>query len=116
MTDNPAAINRPITDDERALMLSLAIRCMADQSDLPHTDGNCPACAVGEAVIGEFGERGEIHLYGDAIDCYMSVGATEEFVHCTREWLAFHAEHPEAIDMDKHRRQIPNARGDEGGA
>ena len=35
-------------------------------------------------------------------------GPNHVLVHVTREWLPFHAEQPEAIDLDKHRHPIDN--------
>lgn len=106
MTDASAPVNRPLTDNERQLMLDLAVRVIADQSGIPHTAGQCQACSVSATVLDEFIEKGEVHLHGDVMDCYLDVGPNRGMVHATREWLAFHAEHPEAIDFDRHRRQI----------
>jgi hypothetical protein len=107
--DKPAAINRPLTDDERDLMRALTVRVIADQSGIPHTADDCRACSVVATVLDEFAERGEVHLYGDAVDCYMAVGPNEKLVHATREWLAFFAANPsEPIDLDHYRRPLPD--------
>lgn len=106
----PAAINRPLTDAERQLMNLLAITVVANQSGIPHTVAPCQSCAVAASVLDEFAEQGEVHVHGDAIDCYMSVGPNVKMVHATREWLAYHAEHPEAIDLHRHGRVIEGDR------
>jgi hypothetical protein len=106
MSDDPAPVNRPLTDDERMLMLMLGVRVIADQVDIPHTADNCPACTASAAALDSFMEQGDVHLHGDEFDCYLSVGPNEKMVHATREWLAFHAEHPEAIDTSRHRRPL----------
>lgn len=101
-----AMSNRPLTDAERQLMLGLAVRVIADQSGIPHTDddGYCEACAASASAVGQFIEDGGVQVRGDAFNCYLDVGPNTGVVHATREWLAFHAEHPEAIDFDKHCR------------
>lgn len=106
MTDQPAPINRPLTDAERSLLLDLAVRVIADQSGIPHTDGECRSCSVSASVLEEFVDTGQVYAHGDRINCYLDVGPNRKMVHATREWLAFHAEHPEAIDLDKHRRPL----------
>lgn len=108
---NPAPINRPVTNDERALMVILAVRVLADQSGIPHTATDCPACTASAAALDRFAKEGRVHLRGDEFDCYLDVGPTAGLVHATREWLAFHAEHPEAIDFDRHRTTVQ--RGDQ---
>jgi hypothetical protein len=110
--DNRAPINRPLTDDERALLTTLATRVIADQSGIPHTEGVCRACSVAATVLDGFVDEGDVHVYGDAYDCYLAVGPNRELVHTARDWLAFHAEHPEAIDYDKHCHPI-NKEADE---
>lgn len=110
--DNRAPINRGLTDDERNLMTTLAIRVIADQSGIPHTSGTCRACSVAATVLDGFTNDGEVHVYGDAYDCYLAVGPNRELVHTARDWLAFHAEHPEAIDYDKHRHPITKEAGE----
>ena len=105
MTDQPAPVNRPLTDAERALLLTLATRVIADQSDIPHNDGTCRACSVAATALESFVDEGEVHIRGDAYDCILAVG-DNRIVHATREWLSFHADHPEAIDYDKHRHPL----------
>lgn len=112
MTDNRAPINRDLTDAERDLMTTLAIRVIADQSGIPHTEGECRACSVAATVLGGFVDEGDVHVYGDAYDCYLAVGPNRELVHTARDWLAFHAEHPEAIDYSKHCHPITKEAGE----
>lgn len=104
MTNQPAPINRPISDAERQLMLDLAVRVIADQSGIAHTSGICEACAISASVLAEFVDNAEVRLRGDNVHCYLDVGPNDGLVHATREWLTFHAEHPEAIDYNRHCR------------
>lgn len=92
-------INRPLTDAERSLINALAIRVVAEQG------GTTPETAA--AALDAFTADGEVFLQGDATDVHLVV-AGSPIVHVTREWLAFHAEHPEAIDWQRHGRVIPS--------
>lgn len=96
MTDNPTPINRALTDAERTLMAHLASAVLAQQLGI----------TVDLAAHQLKHYPGEIHLRGDAIDCELTLDGTV-VVHCTREWLAFFASHPdEVIDLDKYARPI----------
>ncbi|WP_210687513.1 hypothetical protein [Mycolicibacterium sp. GESEQ-9] len=93
-------INRPLTDAERSLINALAIRVVAEQGG---TDLETAA-----AALDTFTEEGQAFLQGNATDVHLVV-AGNPIVHVTREWLAFHAEHPEAIDWERHGRLIPRS-------
>jgi len=100
-----APINRPLTDAERDLLNLLAIRVIADQTGV--TD-QAAADALDDLI-----ERDGLYLEGDAHDVYVKTGTPGDgpnhvLVPATREWLAFHAEQPEAIDLDRHRHPIDN--------
>jgi hypothetical protein len=87
-----------LTDEERSLLNMLAIRVVAEQGG---TDLETAA-----AALDTFTEKGQVILQGDATDVHLVVSG-KPIVHATREWLAFHAEHPEAIDWGRHGRVIP---------
>lgn len=93
------AINRPLTDDERSLMNMLAIGVVARET-------HCTADTAAN-VLDQHAAEGNVLLRGDAYNAYLDV-CGNSIVHCTREWLAFHAEHPEAIDLQRHGRVIPD--------
>jgi hypothetical protein len=92
------AINRPLTDEERHLVNLLAIASVAHQTGVDER-------AAAEA-LDTFTETGEVVLHVDAENVYLEV-AGKVLVHCERAWLAFHAEHPEAIDLARHAHRIP---------
>ena len=99
MTDQPVPIDRPLTDAERTLMAHLASAVLAQQIGI----------TVNEAADQLKNYPGEIHLTGDAIDCYLTLDG-QTIVHVTREWLAFFASHPdEVIDLDKYAQPIDEA-------
>ena len=92
MTDNPVAINRPITDEERTLMAHLAAAVIAKQTNT--------TIEIAADALKNY--EGEIHLSGNNIDCYMTLDG-KVLVHVTREFLAFYASNPdEVIDLDKY--------------
>lgn len=93
MSTNPAAINRPLTDDERSLMNRLAIVVVARET-------RCTADTAAN-VLDQHAAEGNVLLRGDAYNAYLDV-CGKTIVHCARDWLAFHAEHPEAIDLQRH--------------
>ena len=103
MTDNdhnPAPINRPLTDEERSLMNMLAIEIVAQQT-------GCDADTAA-ATLDQLASESEItlrHVYLEACG--------KVLVHATREGLAFHAEHPEAIDPARHAHPISDDDTDE---
>lgn len=79
-TDTPR-FDRPLNEDERALMLTLAVQVIVYR--LSCTE-NVAAAAL------------------DATDCSLKVSTTHadlysngyRIVHCARDWLAFHASFP----------------------
>lgn len=84
------AINRPLTDEERHLMNLMAIAVVGHQT----------RCTSDEAaqVLDKLAGEGDVILKSDAEDARLVVSG-KAIVHAKRDWLAFHAEHPEAIDM-----------------
>lgn len=111
MTENthkPAPINRPLTDDERWLMGQLAVNVLAANIGGTHTEDDCKTCDAAKALMYKYIDKGEVHLTGDAVDAYLSIDGTS-IVHVERDWLAFHAEHPEAIDLDRHTLLRPSS-------
>jgi hypothetical protein len=97
------AINRPLTDDERSLLMQLAIWTIAEQTGV--TDQ-----AAADA-LDDLNEREGLFFCGDSKDAYITAGERHHvIVHAERDWVSFHAQHPEAIDLKKHGRWIK--RGD----
>lgn len=92
-------INRPLTDEERHLVNMLAIASVAHQT-------GCDQQTAANA-LDTFTETGDVILRGDTENVYLEVSG-KVLVHCERDWLAFHAEHPEAIDLQRHARRIPD--------
>ena len=110
-TENLAAVNRPITDDERTLIKQLCIYCVADQTGVT----NEAAVAALENII----ETEGIYMHGDSYNVWVKVGTEGDgkdhrtLVHVTREWLAFYAANPdEPLDFDQHRVFIKEGKGD----
>jgi hypothetical protein len=91
------AINRPLTGDERSLINMLAVRVVA------HQTGSDDQTAV--LVLDQLAGEGEVFLREDPEVAYLEV-CGKVIVSAERDWLAFHAEHPEAIDVDRHGRWI----------
>ena len=73
-------INRPLTDDERSLLLRLAVDVVAGQL-------GCHPEAAADALDGL-----AVTLRGDARDVYLDANG-RQIVHTTRDWLAWHATH-----------------------
>lgn len=94
MTDQPAPVNRPLTDPERHLIAHLAAAVLAQQT----------GCTIEVAadVLGTYADEGRMHLKGDSVDCHLTVDG-KVLVHVTREFLSFFASNPdEVIDLDKY--------------
>lgn len=75
------AINRPLNDDERRLMMELAVGSVSRQT------------GVSAEVAFDVLDGMRLTLEGDSQDAYLSAGGTV-LVHVERDWLAFHAAHP----------------------
>ena len=96
MPDQPAAVNRPLTDDERHLLTQLTIWVIAEQTGV--TDDEA-AQALND-IAREIG----IHRQGDNIDVHVITGNGHVLLHCTREWLAYWAHTEEELTIDELRR------------
>lgn len=79
MSTGPVAVNRPLTDDERAILLRLGARTLTNQMD-------CTTEAALEA-LDVFAARGLLRLTGDAYDAYLVVDG-RPLTHTTRQFLA----------------------------
>jgi hypothetical protein len=89
------SIDRPLNDDERSLLLRLAIATLAEQ-----TGSNEQTAAD---ALDHFTEEGKAIIRGDGEDVYLEV-AGNVLVHARRDWLAFHASFPGHDPMaDGHR-------------
>lgn len=91
-----AAINRPMTDDERELMKQLAVWTIAEQ-----TGASDKAAAD---WLDDLIDREGMTLEYDVRDAYIKTIAHDRvIVHATREWLAFFAAHPdEPVDVAEY--------------
>ena len=76
------AIDRPLTDPERYLLLHLAAKAVAEQA-------GCSIDRAGDALY-RAAEGGKLTFIGDASVVDVVV-AGKTLVHCTREWLAWTA-------------------------
>lgn len=88
------AINRPLTTDERELLMQVAIWCVAEQTGI--TD------ETAADVLDDLNERDGLYLEGDALDAYITTGTGKIILHCEREWLAFFAHQDEPVDLRKY--------------
>lgn len=99
MTGNPTPINRPLTDDERDLLAQLTIWVIADQTGV--TDE-----AAAEA-LDDLNQKSGLSMQGDNIDAYVKTTEHRHVIlHCTREWLAFHAHSGEQLTSEELRRAL----------
>jgi len=100
MTDQPARIDRPITDDERTLIKQLCIAAVANQTGVSE---EAAADALDDLI-----EKHGMYMEGDTQNVYVRTGTPGDgknhvLVHVTREWLSFYASHPdEPINLDDH--------------
>jgi hypothetical protein len=101
--DQPTpAIERRLTDDERELIMQLAIWTIAEQTGVSDQ-------AAADALDDLIEREGLFHV-GDAHDAYIKTGKYgHTIVHATREWLAFYAHSGQPLtrdDLNKYGRQI----------
>lgn len=101
----PAAINRPLTDRERALLDELARWVIVEQK------GWTDAQAVDwlEATNNKVG----IHRHGNTTNAYVSTGDGRLLLHVTREWLAYWAHTDEQINDTELRGYVQFFRQEE---
>jgi hypothetical protein len=91
-----AEINRPLTDEERSLLLALATRNIADETGCTHDKAS--------DVLENFVTRGQVELAGDARVVRVLV-AGHLRVEAARDWLAFHAAYPGNDPMKDEKRE-----------
>lgn len=102
--DNRAPVRRPLDDDERELLTQLAIWCLAEQTGVSDAEA--------QRALDQLNKESGLDIAGDHYDVYVQTrehGHT--IVHCTREWLDFHAHSGEQLTSDELRRVL--ARGKE---
>lgn len=105
VTDQPAAINRPLTDEERDLIRQVAIWLVAEQHGI--TDEQAAD------YLEYLTECRGLYMQGDDRNVWVKTGTPDDptsytLVHFTREWLAFFASHSdEPIDLRKYVKEIP---------
>lgn len=96
-TVNNIPIRRPLTPQECHLLRMLAVAVVAHQ-------GNCPQ-EIAAQVLDQYAAEGAVSMDANNTDAHLRING-DVIVHATRDWLAFHAEHPEAIDPHRHARVI----------
>ena len=89
------AFDRPLTDDEKALMAALAIRVLADQLDVDIEDAR--------AALQTRAAEGQVAIHSDAVDAELTLHG-RRLVHAKRDWLAFHAAYPGHDPMRDEKR------------
>ncbi|ART72283.1 hypothetical protein BTO20_30340 [Mycobacterium dioxanotrophicus] len=106
MPDQPAAIRRPLTDRERALLDELTRWVVTEQTGW--TDQQ--AVDWLEATNEKIG----MHRHGDSVNAYVSTGNGHVILHVTREWLAYWAHTDEQISDDELRGYVQFFRQENG--
>ena len=86
--------NRPLTGQERSLLLALAARTLADQAGCTHDEA--------DDVLARLSAEGKLEIAGDAENANVYTNGNL-LVHAERDWLAFHAAYP-GNDPMKDRR------------
>lgn len=99
MTDQPAAIDRRLTDDERQLLADLTVWCIAEQKSVTDDEAR--------TALADLNEKGGLYMSGDAVDAFVRFSESGKvIVHCTREWLAYWAHTEEQLTCDELRRTL----------
>ena len=98
MPDQPAPINRPLTDDERQLLADLTVWCIAEQKGV--TDDQA------RQALADLNDTSGLYMSGDTIDAYVRFSSGKVIVHVTREWLAYWAHTEEELTSDEIRRSM----------
>ena len=98
VASDPTPVKRPLTDDERELLTQLTVWVVAEQTGW--TAGRAADWLDHiNATIG-------LHRQGDNTDVTVTTGNGHTILHCTREWLAFQAQHDEQVTGDEIRRHV----------
>ncbi|WP_422745179.1 hypothetical protein ACN27E_23585 [Mycobacterium sp. WMMD1722] len=99
MTDNPAPINRRLTDDERQLLAELTVWVIAEQKGITDEEAG--------RALEALNNKGGLYMSGDAVDAYVRFSESNKvIVHVTREWLAYWAHTEEELTGDEIRRSM----------
>jgi hypothetical protein len=88
------AFNRPLTDQERSLLMALATRSLADQFPCSHDEA--------ADVLEYRAAQGQLEIVGNAETANVYV-CGNLLVETQRDWLAFHAAHPGNDPMKDQR-------------
>jgi hypothetical protein len=107
MTDQPAPVNRPLTDDERDLLNEVIVwkirENIARQSGV-HVTPQSIADALDDLI-----EKSGLRRTYDAQHLYVkTVQHGHTILRCNREWLTFHAQHDEQLTEDQLRHAVDN--------
>lgn len=103
-TVNTIPIRRPLTAPECHLLRMLAVAVVAHQGNCPHE--------IAAQVLDQYAAEGAVSMDADDTDAHLRING-DVIIHATRDWLAFHAEHPEAIDPNRHGHVVRHNKGDE---
>jgi hypothetical protein len=99
--DQPPAINRGLTDDERDVIHQLAIWSVAEQTGVSAQEA--------ANALDDLNERVGLVLEGDAYNKYLKDGEHGHvIIHVTREWSAYFAHSGQPLtreDLLRYRQQ-----------
>lgn len=108
MTDQPAPVRRRLDDDERTLLAQLTIWSIAEQTGVTDEEA--------QIALDKLNNESGLDITGDAYDVHVRTREHGHvIVHCTREWLAFHAHSGEQLTSDELRRSLTYLPKDEQG-
>lgn len=108
MTDQPAPIDRPLTDEERDLLnwvLMWKIRENIALGSGVHVTPESVAAALDDLIA-----TSGLHRSYGLHHVYVMTGKDQVILQCSREWLAFNAQHDEQLTEDQMREA--KAKGD----
>lgn len=97
--DNRAPVRRRLDDDERELLIQLTIWSLAEQTGV--TDDEA------QQALDKLNQESGLDITGDDYDVYVRTRQHGHvIVHCTREWLDFHAHSGEQLTSEELRRSL----------
>ena len=93
-------INRSLTENERDLLATLAIRVLAEQTSGDSDEARIKAA---RAELQQAASDHKVSMRGDVEEVYLELDG-KVLVHAKRDWLAFHAAYPGNDPMRDERR------------
>lgn len=92
-------VNRWLTDDERELLADLTVWVIAEQTGV--TDD------AARKALDDLNKKTGLSMEGTTTDVYVkTIPHGHVILHCTREWLAFHAHSGEQVTSEELRRVL----------